>query len=158
MIKILIYTDGACKGNPGIGGYGYILECPEKNLYKESFEGYKLTTNNRMELLAVIEALKQLKTNNVDIEIFSDSQYICNCIEKKWLFSWEKNNFKGKKNSDLWKEFLLLYKKFPSIKFNWVKGHNNHPKNEKCDSLANLGCKKDILLEDNFFLKERTNN
>jgi len=130
---IKIYTDGASTGNPGPGGFGAILSYAGKT--KELSAGFRLTTNNRMELLAVIEALRAIKNPEIPIEIYSDSQYVVNAIDKGWVFGWEKKGFKDKKNKDLWKEFLKLYPKF-KIKMNWVRGHNGHPQNERCDELA----------------------
>ena len=125
MIKI--YTDGSSRGNPGPGGYGVVLIY--KNNRKEISQGYKNTTNNRMELLAVIKALEALNENDLQIKIFSDSKYVVESIEKGWLWNWEKKNFKKKMNVDLWKKFIPLYKKY-KIKFEWVKGHNGLKENE----------------------------
>jgi len=142
--KIHIYTDGACSGNPGKGGYGIVMEWVGKPYKKEFSEGYRLTTNNRMELLAVIVALENLKTNNLDITIFSDSKYVVDAIEKKWVFGWEKKYFTDKKNSDLWIRFLKLYRKH-NPKLVWIKGHSNHPQNERCDKLAVAASQKKEL-------------
>ncbi len=143
MIKI--YTDGSSRGNPGPGGYGVVLIY--KNNRKEISQGYKNTTNNRMELLAVIKALEALNENNLQIKIFSDSKYVVESIEKGWLWNWEKKNFKKKMNVDLWKRFIPLYKKY-NIKFEWVKGHNGLRENERCDRLANLAAeKKDLKID-----------
>jgi len=130
---IEIYTDGAASGNPGPGGYGVILRSGQH--YKELSAGFRMTTNNRMELLAVIVALQALKTPGQQVTIFSDSKYVIDSIEKKWVFGWLKTGFKGKKNKDLWMRFLSVYK-LHDVKFVWVKGHNNHPENERCDQLA----------------------
>ncbi|WP_316815255.1 ribonuclease HI [Pedobacter nyackensis] len=130
---IEIYTDGAASGNPGPGGYGVILRSGAH--YKELSAGFRMTTNNRMELLAVIVALQALKTPGQKVTIFSDSKYVIDSIEKKWVFGWVKTGFKGKKNKDLWMRFLNIYK-LHDVKFVWVKGHNNHPENERCDQLA----------------------
>lgn len=132
-IMIEIYTDGAASGNPGPGGYGVILRSGSH--YKELSGGFRLTTNNRMELLAVIVGLSALKTPGQDVTIFSDSKYVIDSVEKKWVFGWLKTGFKGKKNKDLWMRFLSVYK-LHTVKFVWVKGHNNHPENERCDVLA----------------------
>lgn len=145
-----IYTDGACRGNPGAGGWGIILQIPETQYEKEFSAGYRKTTNNRMELLAVIEALKKLRAENLTIRIFSDSQYVINSVERGWVFSWEKKDFKDKKNPDLWREFLSLYRKH-KISFIWVKGHNNHPKNERCDLLATSAADSPELLIDEYY-------
>lgn len=131
--KIRIYTDGAAKGNPGPGGFGVIMEFG--SLHKEFSKGFRLTTNNRMELWAVLFALEQVKTNTYPIHIYSDSKYVIDSIVKSWVFGWEKKGFKGKKNIDLWKRYLLLHGKF-QLTFHWVKGHAGHPQNERCDELA----------------------
>jgi ribonuclease HI len=130
---IRLYTDGSSRGNPGPGGYGIVLKYKDK--YKELSKGYRLTTNNRMELLAVIEGIKQLKTSALPVRIFSDSKYVIDTIQKGWLHGWLKTNFKGKKNKDLWLEYIQASKGL-NIEFVWVKGHNGHPENEKCDELA----------------------
>ena len=132
MAKITIYTDGAAKGNPGNGGYGVVMMSGKHR--KEISEGFRMTTNNRMELLSVIIALETIK-NPAEVEVFSDSKYVVDSVEKGWVFGWQKKGFKGKKNIDLWKRFLLIYPKH-QIKFNWVKGHAGHEMNEKCDRLA----------------------
>ncbi|NPV13189.1 MAG: ribonuclease HI [Ignavibacteria bacterium] len=144
-MKVFIYTDGACSCNPGVGGYGTILVCGD--LRKELSQGYKLTTNNRMELLAVIAGLEALKKDNLELEIISDSKYVIDSVNKGWVFNWEKNNFKNRKNSDLWKRFLVLYRKH-KVKMVWIKGHNSHPENEKCDKLAVNAYKQINLLKD----------
>lgn len=131
--KITIYTDGASSGNPGPGGYGAVLMSGPHR--KELSEGFRLTTNNRMELLAVIAALEAIKHDNCDVTIYTDSKYVADSVTKGWVFAWVKKNFKGKKNPDLWKRFLKIYKKH-QVKFVWVKGHANIPENERCDQLA----------------------
>jgi len=148
--QVHIYTDGACSGNPGKGGYGIVMEWVGKPYQKEFSEGYLRTTNNRMELLAVIVALENLKAENLNITVFSDSKYVVDAIEKKWVFGWEKKGFKDKKNIDLWKRFLKIYRKHHVI-FKWVKGHNDHKQNERCDVLAVEASKKDNLLVDKGF-------
>lgn len=130
---IEIFTDGAAKGNPGPGGYGVILRYKGKE--RELAKGFRRTTNNRMELLAVIEALRKVKTTDIPITVYSDSSYVVDAIEKKWLSSWIKKGYKGKKNVDLWQELVPLLQKFKP-KFIWVRGHNGHPENERCDILA----------------------
>lgn len=132
---IQIYTDGSSRGNPGPGGYGIVLKF--KGNVKEHSQGFRLTTNNRMELLAVIDGLALLKTNQLPVVIYSDSKYVIDTVEKGWLNNWMKTNFKGKKNKDLWLRYYEVSKKF-QVKFNWVKGHNGHPENERCDELAVL--------------------
>ncbi|WP_339925967.1 ribonuclease HI [uncultured Cyclobacterium sp.] len=131
MIKI--YTDGASKGNPGNGGYGVILLY--KNLRKELSEGFRLTTNNRMELLAVIRGLEALKVEGLPITIYSDSKYVVDSVQKGWIWAWQKKGFKDKKNVDLWKRYIPLHTKFKP-QFQWVKGHAGNPLNERCDELA----------------------
>ncbi len=150
--KVHIYTDGACSGNPGHGGYGIVMEWVGKLYKKEFSEGFKKTTNNRMELLAVIEALEKIKTTNVQVTVFSDSKYVVDAVEKKWLLGWNKKQFKGIKNPDLWKRFLKIYNPKTTV-FNWIKGHNNHPQNERCDFLAVQASKKESLQEDTGYTK-----
>ena len=130
-----IYTDGAAKGNPGKGGYGVVMEWVGKPYRKEFYEGFRLTTNNRMELLAVIVGLEKLKNPNMKVLVVSDSKYVVDSVEKKWVLGWEKKGFVNRKNSDLWKRFLKIYRKH-QVDFKWIKGHNNHPQNERCDELA----------------------
>jgi len=134
MEKVYIYTDGSSLGNPGPGGWGVVMKFRDK--VKELSGGEKFTTNNRMELLAVIESLESLKVNKYPIEIYSDSKYVVDSISKGWVFNWvKKPNFGGKKNEDLWRRFLKVYPNF-NITLNWVKGHNGHLENERCDKLA----------------------
>jgi len=130
---IRIYTDGAAQGNPGPGGFGVILKFQDKE--KELSQGFRLTTNNRMELLAVITGLEAIKKEGIPVLIISDSEYVINAVEKGWLWNWEKKNFKDKANPDLWKRYIPLHHKFRP-KFQWVKGHAGHPENERCDQLA----------------------
>jgi ribonuclease HI len=130
---IEIYTDGASSGNPGPGGFGIVMKFGSKR--KEHAEGFRQTTNNRMELLAVIRALEMLKRNDIPVKIYSDSKYVVDAITKGWVFGWQKKNFKDKKNPDLWKKYLALHPKF-NLKYIWVKGHAGHPENERCDQLA----------------------
>ena len=148
--KVHIYTDGACSGNPGKGGYGIVMEWVGKKYRKEFSQGYRLTTNNRMELLAVIVGLENLKSSPLEVIVFSDSKYVVDAVEKKWLFSWELKGFKAKKNIDLWKRFLLIYRKH-KVTFKWIKGHNAHPQNERCDVLAVKAAQKKNLLIDSGF-------
>jgi ribonuclease HI len=145
---IELYTDGAAKGNPGPGGYGVILK---KGIHeKELSQGYRLTTNNRMELLAVIIGLEALKNDNLEVTVYSDSKYVVDAIEKGWLWEWVKKNFKDKKNPDLWLRFIKVYKKH-KVKFIWVKGHNNHPYNERCDRLAVAAAEsKNLLIDEGY--------
>ncbi len=130
---ITMYTDGASSGNPGPGGYGTILIYKQHR--KELTEGFRLTTNNRMELLAVIRGLQALKGEGHTVRVYSDSKYVVDAVEKGWLQNWERKDFKKKKNADLWKVFLELYRKH-RVKFIWVKGHDGNPLNERCDQLA----------------------
>ena len=130
---ITIYTDGSALGNPGKGGYGVVLiSGPHR---KELSAGYRLTTNNRMELMAVCVALEALKFEGSDVTIYSDSKYVVDAVSKGWLFGWAKRGFAGKKNPDLWLRFLKIYRRH-TVRFVWVKGHNGHPYNERCDELA----------------------
>ena len=149
-MKVNVYTDGACSGNPGKGGYGILMEWVGKPYIKEFSEGFRLTTNNRMELLAVIVALEQLKKEGIVVIVYSDSKYVVDSVEKKWVFNWVKKGFKDKKNADLWRRFLLVYKKH-EVKFQWIKGHNEHPQNERCDQLAVKAAKKETLQVDEGF-------
>jgi len=130
---IRIYTDGAAQGNPGPGGYGVILKF--NGHVKELSAGFRLTTNNRMELLAVIAGLEAIKKEGIPVTIYSDSKYVVESIEKGWLWGWEKKNFSKKKNPDLWQRYIPLHKKYKP-KFVWIKGHAGHPENERCDELA----------------------
>ena len=133
MSKVEIYTDGAARSNPGRGGYGVILRCGKHE--KELSQGFRNTTNNRMELLAVIVGLESLNKEGLDVDIYSDSKYVVEAVNQKWVFGWQKKGFKGKKNPDLWQRFLKVYPKH-HIKFHWIKGHNEHYYNERCDVLA----------------------
>ena len=144
-MNISIYTDGSSKGNPGKGGYGIVLLSGSHR--KEFSCGYKLTTNNRMELLAVIVGLEAIKNKSSKITVFSDSKYVINSVEKKWVFKWEKNGFLKKKNADLWKRFLKVYSTL-SVSFAWVKGHSNNKENERCDFLAVSAASSKILKQD----------
>lgn len=134
---IELYTDGASSGNPGPGGYGTILRTMHqgKMLEKEFSGGFRKTTNNRMELLAVIVGLEALKRPNQQVTIYSDSKYVLDSIEKRWVYGWMKTGFKGKKNKDLWLRLIHLYQQH-QIRLVWVKGHAGHPLNERCDQLA----------------------
>ena len=133
--QVHIYTDGAAKGNPGNGGYGVVMELVGTSYQKEFYEGFRYTTNNRMELLAVIVGLEKITKPNMKVLVVSDSKYVVDAIEKKWVFGWEKKGFKDKKNPDLWMRFLKIYRQH-QVDFKWIKGHNNHPQNERCDELA----------------------
>ncbi len=131
--KITMYTDGASSGNPGPGGYGIVLKSGDHR--KELSRGFKLTTNNRMELLAVIEGLEALKQDHCSVTVYTDSKYVVEAVEKGWLFEWEKKGFKKKKNPDLWKRFLEVFRKH-QVRFIWIKGHDNNAENELCDRMA----------------------
>jgi ribonuclease HI len=131
MIKI--YTDGAAQGNPGPGGYGVVMKY--KDFVKELSEGFRLTTNNRMELLAVIKGLEAIKKDGIPVTIYSDSKYVVDAVEKGWIWNWIKKNFKDKANVDLWQRYIPLHNKYKP-KFVWVKGHAGHIENERCDQLA----------------------
>lgn len=142
-LPIELYTDGASKGNPGPGGYGVILRSGKH--YKELSCGYIRTTNNRMELMAVIAGLEALKHKNSQVEVFSDSKYVVDAINKGWLFTWERKGFTKRLNSDLWIRFLKLYRQH-EVSFHWVKGHADYPENIRCDTLAVEAAEKAISL------------
>jgi ribonuclease HI len=144
-VSVIIYTDGAAKGNPGNGGYGVVMISGSHR--KEISEGFVLTTNNRMELLSVIVSLENLKKEKTSATIYSDSKYVVDSVEKKWLFGWEKKNFAKKKNPDLWIRFLKIYRKH-NVKFVWIKGHSNIKENEKCDQLAVAASESGNLIKD----------
>lgn len=148
--NVTIYTDGAAKGNPGKGGYGVVLL--SGNYKKELSDGFKMTTNNRMELLAVIIGLEALKYDGCHVTVYSDSQYVVNAVEKGWLFGWERAQFKKKKNPDLWMRFLKIYRKH-HVKFVWVKGHAGNPLNERCDQLAVQASEQPNLKEDTYYVQ-----
>ncbi len=144
MNEVIIYTDGAAKGNPGKGGYGTILMAGGH--IKKLSQGFKLTTNNRMELLAVIVGLEALN-RKCQVKIYSDSKYVVDAVEKGWVFGWQKKGFKDKKNPDLWRRFLTIYKNH-EVKFHWVKGHAGNKYNEMCDELAVKAAEGKNLIED----------
>ena len=147
-MSIIIYTDGSAKGNPGNGGYGIVMRSGDHR--RELQQGFRLTTNNRMELLAVIVALESIKNENSVITIYSDSKYVIDSVEKKWVFGWEKKNFNKKKNPDLWIRFLKIYRK-QEVSFIWVKGHANNKENERCDTLAVQAADGKNLLTDQWY-------
>ena len=151
--EVHIYTDGAAKGNPGPAGYGVVLEMVGTPYKKEFYEGFRLSTNNRMELLAVIVGLEKLKNPNMTVLVVSDSKYVVDSVEKKWVLGWEKKGFKDRKNPDLWKRFLVVYRKH-KVDFKWIKGHNSHPQNERCDELAVMASQQKNLSIDAFYEKE----
>lgn len=145
MADVIIYTDGAASGNPGPGGFGVVLKAGVHR--KELSQGFRFTTNNRMELLAAIVGLEALKKPGMDVIIYSDSRYVVDAVEKGWLFGWEKKGFKDKKNPDLWRRFLKVYRKH-RVKFIWIRGHADNPENERCDRLAVQAAKTGVLLVD----------
>jgi ribonuclease HI len=147
-----MYTDGASRGNPGPGGYGVILFW--KGVRKELSAGYRRTTNNRMEIMAVIAGLEAMKKTDMDILVYSDSQYVVKAIEEGWLRNWLHTNFKGgKKNKDLWLRYNELAQ-HQRVRMKWVKGHNNNPYNERCDQLATAAADGHSLLIDEVFEME----
>lgn len=152
---IEIFTDGASSGNPGPGGYGVILRSGDH--YKELSAGYRKTTNNRMELLAVIIGLEAIKKPGQEVIIYSDSRYIIDAIEKKWVYGWLKKGFAGKKNKDLWLRLMDVYNKH-NVQFKWVKGHAGHIENERCDELAvEAYTRRKEMLVDSVFEAENKN-
>src|SRR5690606_32384041 len=148
-----IYTDGAAKGNPGPGGYGVILEQVGTGYRKEFYEGFRLTTNNRMELLAVVVGLEKLTKPGTSVLVVSDSKYVVDSVSKGWVFGWEKKGYAGKKNADLWQRFLKIYRKH-KVDFKWIKGHNSHPQNERCDQLAVMAATQPDLHVDAWYEQE----
>lgn len=155
MNIITIYTDGAARGNPGPGGYGTVLISGAYR--KELSGGFALTTNNRMELLAAIVGLEALKKDNSLVTIYSDSKYVVDAVEKKWVFGWEKISFKNKKNADLWRRFLKIYRKH-KVNFVWVKGHANVKENERCDQLAVEASHQSNLPQDVGYISDNQQN
>jgi ribonuclease HI len=143
--NITVYTDGSARGNPGPGGYGIVFLLGDK--MKEMSQGFRHTTNNRMELMSVIVALETLKGEGHHVTIYSDSKYVVESINQKWVWGWAQKNFKGKKNQDLWERFLRIYPKH-KLKMVWVKGHADNPFNERCDVLAVSAALGKNLLED----------
>lgn len=156
MATITIYTDGACSGNPGPGGFGTVLK--QGTHRKELSEGFKLTTNNRMEMLAVIKGLEALKFENSEVKIYSDSKYIVDAVNKGWARKWQANGWRRNKkemakNPDLWIRLLDLTDKH-KVEFHWVKGHAGNPENERCDRLAVAASQGENLKEDREFLQQ----
>jgi ribonuclease HI len=152
---IIIYTDGASSGNPGPGGYGVVLKYGRHRLEKS--QGFRLTTNNRMELLAVIAGLEALKKSGSKAVIYTDSRYVADSVEKGWVFQWETKGFRKKKNPDLWKRFLNVYRKH-NVKLVWIRGHNDNPENELCDRMAVEASRRGDLLEDQGYVPESEDN
>ncbi|MHA7877689.1 MAG: ribonuclease HI [Bacteroidota bacterium] len=146
---ITIYTDGSSRGNPGPGGYGVVLKY--QSLRKELAEGFQLTTNNRMELLAVIVGLEAIKKTRQAVTIYSDSKYVIEAVQKGWLTSWLQKGFKGKKNADLWLRFWKVYQQH-HVDFCWIKGHAGHVENEYCDQLAVQSSQRQPLSIDQGYL------
>lgn len=147
-MQVMIYTDGAAKGNPGRGGFGTLLV---SGVNKKSIsQGYRMTTNNRMELLAVIVGLRALKKPNTLVTVVSDSKYVVDTVTKGWLTSWRKKNYAGKKNADLWEAYYQVAKNH-QVNFKWIKGHNGHAENEFCDQLAVAAAEsKDLLIDSEY--------
>ena len=153
---IFLYTDGAASGNPGPGGYGVVLKCAGRR--KEMSGGFARTTNNRMELLAVITGLAAVKWDNAVVEVYSDSTYVVKAVTEGWLDNWERRGWKKVKNVDLWIRFLDVYRRH-RVSFHWLKGHAGHPENERCDALAvDAGAgavsRGEILPEDSGYMNE----
>ena len=148
MAKVTMYTDGGASGNPGPGGYGTLLMYGEH--VKEMAEGFRLTTNNRMELLAVIVGLEALTRDGVEVDVYSDSKYVVDAVEKRWVFGWEKKGYKDKKNPDLWQRFLRVYRRH-QVQFHWVKGHAGNPLNERVDAMAVAAYQTGDLLTDAWY-------
>lgn len=154
-IHIELYTDGAALGNPGPGGYGIVLKSGTHE--KEMSGGFRRTTNNRMELLAVILGLESIKAENARVDLYSDSKYVVDAVNQKWLFSWARKGFVKKKNPDLWNRFLLIYKKH-DVRLHWIKGHNGHVYNERCDRLSVLAAHQDNLPPDEIYEKTESSS
>lgn len=150
MAIVTIYTDGSALGNPGPGGYGVVLMSGSHR--KELSEGFTLTTNNRMELMAVIKGLEALKKEDCEVTVYSDSKYVVDAVEKGWIWNWVKIGFKDKKNSDLWRMFIPVYRRH-KVKFIWIKGHNDNKENERCDRLAVAAASSKNLKEDRGYAK-----
>ncbi len=148
--QVHIYTDGAAKGNPGPGGYGVVMELVGTPYVREFYEGFRLTTNNRMELLAVIVGLEKLRNPGMTVLVMSDSKYVVDSVLKRWVFGWEQKGFAGKKNPDLWKRFLQVYRRH-KVDFKWIKGHNSHRQNERCDQLAVMASTQPQLSVDHYY-------
>ena len=148
---ILLYTDGSSRGNPGPGGYGVVLKYGSYR--KELSQGFRLTTNNRMELLGVIEGLKAIKKREIPVKIYSDSSYVVNAVNNGWLKSCVSKDLSKKKNSDLWGLFLNVSQTFSSLEFIWIKGHAGHPENERCDRLAVEASQRGDIIDDKGYLQ-----
>jgi len=153
--KVTIFTDGAARGNPGPGGYGVVLISGKHR--REISEGYSLTTNNRMELMAVIKGLEALKKKDSEVVVYTDSRYVADAVEKGWVFQWESKLFKKKKNPDLWIRFLKVYRRH-NVRFIWIKGHSDNKENELCDRMAVDASGKELLLEDTGYQADTEDN
>ena len=151
MADVTIYTDGAAQCNPGRGGYGIVLMSGPHR--KELSQGFRLTTNNRMELMAVCVALEALKFDGCNVTIYSDSKYVVDAVNQRWVFGWERKGFAGKKNPDLWGRFLRVYRRH-KVQFVWVKGHASTVENNRCDELAVTAANSGNLLEDTGYTPE----
>ncbi|MFH2095264.1 MAG: ribonuclease HI [Bacteroidota bacterium] len=149
--NVTIYTDGSSRGNPGPGGYGTVLISGTHR--KEITKGFRITTNNRMELLAVIAGLEALKAPGCNVTVYTDSKYVADAVEEGWVFQWERKMFKKKKNPDLWVRFLAIYRKH-NVRFVWIKGHDGNPENERCDRLAVEAASGNLLQEDTGYVPE----
>ncbi len=149
--RVTIYTDGSSLGNPGPGGYGVVLLAGPHR--REISAGYRLTTNNRMELLAVITGLEALKRDGLDVTVYSDSKYVVDAVQKGWIYGWMRKGFAGKKNPDLWRRFLRVFGRH-NVRFIWIKGHADNIENERCDLLATTAARGETLLEDTGYLAE----
>ena len=151
MPVVTIYTDGAAQGNPGRGGYGVVLlSGPHR---KELSAGYRLTTNNRMELMGVCVALEAMKYDGTEVTLYSDSKYVVDAVNQRWVFGWERKDFAGKKNPDLWMRFLRVYRRH-KVRFVWVKGHASTAENNRCDELAVAAANSGNLFEDTGYTPE----
>lgn len=148
MEPINLYTDGSSRGNPGPGGYGVVLSCGPHR--KELSGGFRSTTNNRMELLAVIVGLEAIKRQNAQVNVYSDSSYVVKAVNEGWLSNWLKKGLHKQKNADLWERFLVISRKH-QLRFFWIKGHAGHPENERCDQLATTAAMSDSLAVDRWF-------
>lgn len=152
-MEIEIFTDGACSQNPGKGGYGILMRIKNSTYQKTFSQGFRKTTNNRMELLAVIVSLEKIREKGHQIQIYTDSKYVSDAINLNWLEGWVRKGFKKIKNPDLWKRLYPLYKELKPT-FHWVKGHNGHPENELVDRLAVQAYQTENLLIDTIFENE----
>jgi ribonuclease HI len=151
--EINLYSDGGAEPNPGKGGFGVIMSY--KGIKKEFSQGFRLTTNNRMELMGVIHGLEQLKTKSI-VNVYSDSRYVVDGITKGWAEKWKSNNWYRTKNEratnfDLWSRLLILISNQQEVNFNWIRGHVGHPENERCDELADIALNSEFLIEDTVY-------